>query len=171
MPTLRPNQYVIKPGALPPSLMVRHFKPDEWEEFIERSALQREVNGRPYHQVKRFGGPGDAGRDVEARLASMLTAYEWDLYQAKHYKAQLTPGEFFPELAKFFCHLAAGTYPTPRRYFVCSPQNAGPDLHDLIANPATFKQRFLGDWAAGKTGMKNLISGLTIDLPWNFRTS
>ena len=64
MSTLRPNQLVIKPGALPPSLMVRHFKPDEWEEFIERSTLQREVNGRKYDQVKRFGGPGDAGLGV-----------------------------------------------------------------------------------------------------------
>lgn len=57
--------------------MVRHFKPDEWEEFIERSALRREVSGGGYHQVKRFGGPGDAGRDVEARLAGELTAYQW----------------------------------------------------------------------------------------------
>ncbi|MFM0114597.1 ABC-three component system protein [Paraburkholderia nemoris] len=161
MSTLRPNQLVIKAGALPPSLMVRHFKPDEWEEFIERSALQRELNGRKYHQVKCFGGPGDAGRDVEARLTDALTADQWDLYQGKHYKAPLTPGEIFPELAKFFRHLAAGTYPTPRRYFVCSPQNAGPDLHDLIAAPAKLKQRFLTDWAGGKTGMKNLVSYLT----------
>lgn len=161
MSTLRPNQLVIKAGALPPSLMVRHFKPDEWEEFIERSALQREQNGRKYHQVKCFGGPGDAGRDVEARLTDALTADQWDLYQGKHYKAPLTPGEIFPELAKFFRHLAAATYPTPRRYFVCSPQNAGPDLHDLIAAPAKLKQRFLTDWAGGKTGMKNLVSYLT----------
>jgi hypothetical protein len=161
MSTLRPNQLVIKAGALPPSLMVRHFKPDEWEEFIERSALLREVYGRRYDQVKRFGGPGDAGRDVEARLTHALTAGQWDLYQAKHYKAPLTPGEFFPELAKFFRHLAAGTYPVPRRYFVCSPQNAGPDLHDLIASPAKLKQRFLTDWAGGKTGMKSLVSNLT----------
>jgi hypothetical protein len=164
MSTLRPNQLVVKPGALPPSLMVRHFKPDEWEEFIERSALLRDVDGNRYHQVKRFGGPGDAGRDVEARLAAALIPDQWDLYQAKHYKAPLTPGEFFPELAKFFRHLAAGTYPPPRRYFVCSPQNAGPDLHDLIANPATLKRRFLADWAAGKTGMKNLVSALTADV-------
>jgi hypothetical protein len=164
MSKLRPNQLVIKPGALPPSLMVRHFKPDEWEEFIERSALQRDVKGRQYHQVKRFGGPGDAGRDVEARLTDALTPYEWDLYQAKHYKAPLTPGEFFPELAKFFRHLTAGTYPPPRRYLVCSPQNAGPDLHDLIASPAMLKQRFVADWAAGKTGMKSLVGGLSAEV-------
>lgn len=161
MSQLRPHQYVIKPGALPPSLMVRHFTPLEWEQFIESSALQREASGRPYVQVKRFGGPGDAGRDVEARLTAALTAYDWDLYQAKHYKSPLSPSEFFPELARFFCHLAAGTYPPPRRYYVCSPQNAGPDLHDLIANPAAFKARFMADWAGGKTGLKGVVGELT----------
>jgi len=53
----------------------------------------------------RSGGcePAPVGRSrkvqAEARLTSALTAYECDLYQAKHYKAPLKPGEFFPETA------------------------------------------------------------------------
>jgi len=60
--------------------------------------------------VKQLGGAGDGGRDVEARLVPALIVGEWNLYQAKHYNAGITPSEFFPELAKFFLQLVASTY-------------------------------------------------------------
>ena len=66
----------------------------------------------------------------------------------------LTPGDAFPELAKFFRNLSYGTYPCPKHYYLCSPRNAGVTLHDLLADPARMKGEFLANWAAGERGLK-----------------
>jgi len=104
--------------------------------------------------VKRMGGAGDGGRDIEARFVPDLVEDQWDLYQAKHYRGALSPTELFPDLAKVFVNLSTGTYPRPANYYICAPLNLGPDLHDLVAKPDEFKARFIADWKAGKTGLK-----------------
>lgn len=157
----RRNRYAVRRGALPPSAQIMHFSHEQWEQFIEDACVERRIGSRRYAQVKRLGNAGDAGRDVEARLTPQLTDSQWDLFQGKHYDHRLTPGDAFPELAKFFVNLDAGVFPAPRVYYFCSPQNAGPDLHDLFAAPTTFKQRFLSDWKDGKTGLKDWKSKLT----------
>ncbi|MBI3713374.1 MAG: hypothetical protein HY253_10500 [Burkholderiales bacterium] len=157
----RKNKIVVKHGALPPSVQVQHFSAAQWEEFIEAACVSRLMGSKNYAQVKRLGNAGDAGRDVEARLVHVLLEGQWDLYQAKHYNHRLTPSDVFGELVKFFGHVEAKTYPRPRYYYVCSPQNAGPDLHDLIAAPDKFKQRFLSDWQSGATGLKGKSHLLT----------
>ena len=73
----------------------------------------------------------------------------------------MTPGDAFPELAKFFKHLSDGTYPRPRTYYLCAPRGVGNDLHNLMASPDAFKVRFLAEWAAGVTGLKSRSSELT----------
>jgi hypothetical protein len=156
------NNFVSKGGILPPSAIVMHFSPNQWEDFIEAACVFRELDGRKYYQVKRIGNAGDAGRDVEARFIPELREDEWDLYQCKHYENPLTPGNAFGELAKFFINLSEEVFPRPRRYYFCSPKNAGPDLHDLIAAPANFQKRFLADWTAGTTGLKNRTASLTV---------
>lgn len=160
----RTNQLVVKAGALPPSVQVQHFHPSQWEQFIETSCVANTDSKFQYARVKRLGGAGDAGRDIEARLVENLLPYQWDLYQAKHYKSPLAPADLFPELAKFFRHLANNAYPPPRNYFICSPQNAGPDLHDLLEKPKELKQRLLDDWAGEKSGLKGQSKWLTDDV-------
>lgn len=161
----RKNRFVAKRGALPPSAQVLHFSPSQWEQFIEAACVLRPLDGgAKYTFVKKLGGAGDGGRDIEARMVSTLEANRWDLFQAKHYAAGLTPSDVFPELAKFFKHLLAGTYPQPRFYFLCAPRGVGNDLHDLMANPALLKQRFVDDWKAEKTGFKGRVDELTDDL-------
>lgn len=157
----RRNQFVGKGGVLPPSAIVMHLSHDQWEVFIETACLYRQINDGNYVQVKRLGNAGDAGRDIEARLVDDLVKDKWDLYQAKHYDHRLTPSDAFAELAKFFTNLSAGIFPVPRRYFFCSPQNAGPDLHDLFAKPGDLKARFVKDWRAGVTGLKEWKEKLT----------
>lgn len=158
----RKNRFEVKRGAVPPSSLVLHFSPDQWEKFIEEACRQRKLpNGASYASVKQLGGAGDGGRDVEARLAPALAAGQWDLYQAKHYSAGLKPSEFFPELAKFFLQLVAGTYPAPRQYLLCAPRGVGNDLHNLLSKPAEFKMRFLDDWTAEKTGLQGRGAELT----------
>jgi hypothetical protein len=161
----RKNRFTVKRGVLPPSAQVLHFSPDQWEQFIEGACVLRPLDGgASYAFVKKLGGAGDGGRDIEARLIPTLELDQWDLYQAKHYDAGLTPSDAFPELAKFFNHLLAGTYPRPRTYYFCAPKGVGNDLHDLLAKPLEFKQRFVADWKAGKTGFKGRSAELTDEL-------
>jgi hypothetical protein len=152
--TMQKNSLEISAGAFPPSVQLKQFNDKQWEAFIESCCLlDNGIRGK-YEFVKGFGGPGDAGRDVEARLVTDLLIDQWDLYQAKHYQHPLAPSDIFPELAKFFWHLGLGTFPRPRYYFICAPLNTGPELHDLLAKPSEFKKKFLDDWDLGKTGLK-----------------
>ena len=105
------NRLEISAGAFPPSVQVKQFNDKQWEAFIESCCVLDDGIRGKYVSVKRLGGPGDAGRDVEARLVPDLIIDQWDLYQAKHYQHQLAPSDFFPELAKFFWHLGLGTFP------------------------------------------------------------
>lgn len=149
-------------GVMPPSAQVLHFEPSRWEKLIEDAVRLRPLGqGEAYALVKRLGAANDKGRDVEARLVPQREAGKWDLYQAKHYENPLTPSDIFPELAKFFKHLAAGTYVPPRHYLICAPRSVGSDLFDLLAKPDDFKQRFLADWAVGATGLQKLKADLT----------
>ncbi|WP_442593319.1 ABC-three component system protein [Parapusillimonas sp. JC17] len=158
----RKNRFEVKRGVVPPSSLVLHFSPDQWEKFIEEACRQRtSPNGALYSVVKQLGGAGDGGRDIEARLVTALSEGQWDLYQAKHYSTRLSPSEFFPELAKFFLQLVAGTYPPPRNYLLCAPRGVGNDLHNLLSKPVEFKARFLRDWMAGKTGLQGRSDELT----------
>jgi hypothetical protein len=163
--TARKNQFVVRKG-LPPSAQVLHFSPDGWELFIEAACVLRPLSGDggKYQFVKKMGGAGDGGRDIEARFTTDLLPQKWDLYQAKHYGSGLTPSEMFPEFAKFFLHLKAKTYPPPRFYYLCAPKGVGNDLHDLLAKPAEFKKRFIEAWANGKTGLKGRTAELSSDL-------
>lgn len=159
------NRRAPNPGASAPSIQVRHFSDGQWEEFIEDACHEmKDGSAGRYCYIKRLGGAGDGGRDIEARLVPALEAGNWDLFQAKHYAHPLAPSEFFPELAKFFTNLSAGVYPAPRFYFICAPQNTGPDLHNLLAKPVTFKKEFVDAWKTGKRGLKGQESGLTKDV-------
>ncbi|MBR7745141.1 hypothetical protein KDM92_00995 [Undibacterium sp. BYS107W] len=161
----RKNQFAVKRGAIPPSSQVLLFHSDQWEKLVEVACLNRPVgDGLKYAFVKQLGGSGDGGRDIEARLQPNLIEGQWDLYQGKHYNHALTPSDVFKELAKFFLHLAAKTYPEPRYYYLCAPRGVGNDLHNLMTRPHEFKQRLLQDWKEGKTGFKGRSLELTPDL-------
>ncbi len=161
MSTPKPNQLVVKRGAVPPAVYLLHVSDKQWEEFIEAACRCREINGGKYASVKVLGNAGDKGRDVEARLQPTLMADQWDLYQAKHYEKRLTPGNAYPELVKLFGHLLADSFPVPRKYYFCAPRNAGPDLHDLIAKPDAFRAAFLDAWKKGTHDLKADVSKLT----------
>ncbi len=162
----RKNQHIIKGGVLKPSSQVLLLSADQWEDFILAAALQRLlVDGRRYAVVKRLGGAGDGGRDIEARYDLDLVCDGWDLYQAKHYAHGLTPSEAFPEMAKFFKQLALKTYPRPAHYYFCCPRAVGNELHNAMALGAkSFKDKFLAAWRDGHTGMKGRASELTHDV-------
>ena len=161
----RENRFAVKRGALPPSAQVQHFNEDEWEDFIDEACRYKpHSDGDQYVYIKRLGGAGDGGRDIEARFVETHEEGRWDLYQAKHYAAGITPSVFFPELAKFFRNLEAGVYTRPRRYFLCAPKNAGNDLHNLFADPIKFRNVFLNAWKTENTGLKEKKFQLTAEI-------
>lgn len=163
----KPNRKTIRPGSFDPTMQIRSFSDKQWEQFIE-DACRRMLSGsvKRYAEVKRIGGSGDGGRDIEARLVagSVLVECRWDLFQAKHYNHPLQPSDLFPEVAKFFLNLNAKTYPAPRHYYVCSPQNAGPDLHNFLGKPAEFKMEFLKSWKDGTRGLRSLKDSFSADV-------
>lgn len=158
------GRLVVKRGAVPPAVYLMHVSDKDWERFIEEACRQRIIDGKPYVSVKILGNANDKGRDIEARLKPELTEDGWDLYQAKHYSNRLTPADAFPELVKFFIHLDGKSYPCPRKYYFCAPQNLGPTLHDLVAAPDEFKRQFLNAWRTGKQGLGGLEAKLTSDV-------
>lgn len=162
----RKTRHVAKGGVIQPSSQVLLLSPDQWEEFILAAARQRGLpSGRNYAVVKRLGGAGDGGRDIEARCGPALVRDEWDLYQAKHYSHGLTHTDAFPEMAKFFKQLALKTYPRPRSYIFCCPRAVGNDLHNTMASGAVaFKAKFLDAWKNEHTGMKGRAAELTQDV-------
>ncbi|WP_426683530.1 ABC-three component system protein [Xanthomonas translucens pv. undulosa] len=163
---LRKTQHVTAGGVIQPSSQVLLLNPDQWEEFILAAARQRTLpGGIPYAVVKRLGGTGDGGRDIEARYSTALVRDGWDLYQAKHYKQGLTPSDAFPEMAKFFKQLALKTYPRPNYYYFCCPHAVGNELHNTMASGASaFKTKFIDAWKNEKTGMKGRAAELTPDV-------
>lgn len=162
----RKTQLVTKGGVIKPSSQILLFDPDQWEELILAAARMRVLpNGRKYAVVKRLGGAGDGGRDVEARFDQALVRDGWDLYQGKHYAQGLTPSEAFPEMAKFFKQLALKTYPRPSHYYFCCPRAIGNELHNTMAGGAkAFKAKFLDAWENEHTGMKGRAAELTQDV-------
>jgi len=147
------HRLVVKRGTVPPSVFLHTISDKDWEEFIAAACRQRRIGTAKYVSVKVLGNAGDKGRDVEARLQATLVADGWDLYQAKHYEQRLTPGNAYPELLKFFGHLLAKSFPVPRKYYFCAPKNAGPELHDLLAEPDKLRSSLLSAWRAGTRGL------------------
>lgn len=162
----RKTQHVTKGGVIQPSSQVLLLNPDQWEEFILASARQRDLSGgSQYAVVKRLGGAGDGGRDIEARYDQALVRDGWDLYQAKHYGQGLTQSDAFPEMAKFFKQLALKTYPRPNFYYFCCPRAVGNELHNTMASgAAAFKAKFVDAWKNEHTGMKGRAAELTQDV-------
>lgn len=163
---LRKTQHVTAGGVIQPSSQVLLLNPDQWEEFILAAARQRRLpGGARYVAVKRLGGAGDGGRDIEARYVPALARDSWDLYQAKHYRQGLTQSDAFPEMAKFFKQLALKTYPRPNHYYFCCPHAIGNELHNtMAAGPVAFKAKFIDAWKNEKSGMKGRAAELTADV-------
>ncbi len=162
----RKNRLVATGGAIQPSSKILLFTPDQWEEFI-LAASQRRIlpSASRYASVKRLGGAGDGGRDIEARFGKDLLRDQWDLYQAKHYDHGLTQSDAYPEMAKFFKQLALKTYPRPKTYYWCCPRAIGNELHNaMAAGAASFKAKFIAAWQNETHGMKGKAAELTSEV-------
>lgn len=150
-------RYILKPGTFLPAAQVRLWDDKKWERFVEKCCKLLTVpTGTPlpkYVSVKRLGGKGDKGRDIEALMSKTRAADQWDLYQCKHYKNPLNRGDLYPELVKFIGHLVKGSYPLPANYFICAPLDCGNELHDLLSDVAKLKSDFISAWSKGELSL------------------
>ena len=115
----------------------------KWEDFIE-DCVRELANKEQYVSVDRLGGAGDKGRDICAYLEPQATTdNSWDLYQAKYYSSTgMSPGNFFPEVAKFFDMVHLKNYSKPRKYYLCTLK-IGSSLHDCFKDSIKFKNDFI----------------------------
>jgi len=156
--TQKSLRYIIKPGAYPPAAQVRLWDDKKWERFVETcckvQGSETKANSLKYVSVRRLGGKGDKGRDIEALIAKPRAIDAWDLYQCKHYKNPLNRGDLYPELSKFFGHLVKDSYPRPANYFICAPLDCGNDLYDLLSDAKKLKADFVSAWSNEDLGLR-----------------
>jgi hypothetical protein len=125
---------------------LRNYSNVEWELFVEewcRGLAKR------YAEVKRFGGPGDLGRDVVGFVDAAKFDGLWDNYQCKHLEKQLTPASAGLEIAKIIYHSFAGEFTPPRRMYFCCPRDVSMDLANLLGSPTKLRDYVLAHWDSG----------------------
>ncbi|CAD7386122.1 ABC-three component system protein [Xanthomonas arboricola] len=137
------SSHVQSGVPVPKSVRIRHFSPDEWEEFIEEWASSLDSS---YVKVRRFGGAGDLGVDISGFCSEQGFHGDWDNFQCKRYDHPLRPGDIWVEIGKVIYYSHQGQYQPPRRYyFVCS-QGVGTSLEKLLDTPGTLKEKLLENW-------------------------
>ena len=134
-PTAPPEctaEQILTGPRLTPKEYIEGYSDKKFEAFIEEWAFfyLKEICG-DYIKVMNFGGAGDKGRDVIGYVNDS-DPLVCDIYQCKHYKDAIAPGDFYPELAKMCKHVYDGSIPLPRNYFVVAPKDVGPSLGDML---------------------------------------
>lgn len=99
-----------------------------------------------YHEVTRFAGAGDMGRDVVGFLSSSRHEGEWHNYQCKQYSKTLPTETALNEIGKILYFSFLGKFTDPTAYFFVTPRGTNRNLEELIFKPQKFKQEFLNKW-------------------------
>ena len=115
---------------------------DELESFVREWAIKK----AEYHEVERFTGPGDMGRDVVGFCTKERHEGPWDNYQCKQYGRTLQTEVGVREISKLLYYSFTGQFSTPTSYFFVAPRGINRNLKRLIANPSQFRQALLDKW-------------------------
>lgn len=142
---LTPEEILMGP-SISPEKRIQLYEDGEFEEFIREWAFLCLQKSGEYQGVRRFGGSGDLGRDIVGYLELPLKPARFDIYQCKHYKNPITPGEIWPEIAKLCVFTHEKRFPLPRYYFIVAPQDVGPKLGDLIDQPEKLRAELQVVW-------------------------
>jgi hypothetical protein len=146
MPASDPSTIVSSAGPLiRPAERILLWSSDEWETFIREWAT---TFASEYQSVRHFGGAGDKGIDVAGFESALGFEGTWDAFQAKHYDHALTPGDAFPEIAKFLRNLRSDELTMPRAYYFVAPRGCGTTLARELKRPEKLKTHFL-EWLDG----------------------
>jgi hypothetical protein len=115
---------------------------EELEQFC-RQWVER-LSG--YREVKRFGGPGDKGRDVVGFLTENRHEGEWDNFQCKQYRKRLGVNEGLLSVGKVLYWASKGGFTSPRKFYFVAPKGLNRELTSLIDKPSEFKKELVRRW-------------------------
>lgn len=131
-------------GKLRPAIsVIQLFSSDEWEEFILEWA---DSLRKQYHEVGRFAGSGDMGRDICAFYGSSGTLCDWDNFQCKHYDHALAPTDIWVELGKLCYYTHIGMFSVPKNYYFVAPKGCGSKLSTLLQKPDQVRRELISQW-------------------------
>lgn len=106
-----------------------------------------ELKKEDYHEVRRYGGSKDLGRDVVGFATSKRHEGAWHNFQCKQYLQRRLPyAEGLIELAKCFYHADANGFTMPERYFFIAPHGLARRLELLFDKPEHFRRTVLVSW-------------------------
>ncbi len=143
---------------------IKGWDEDRFERYIHEWAHTQKNRG-VYGKIVWAPGSGDKGRDIRAYVTD--ESDEWDNYQCKFYKAPLTPGNVWLELAKLCYYTHRKDFTVPRKYYFVAPYDAGPSLSDLFGKREEIRDGLLAEW--GKSG-KEAIATKLVPLDGPLRT-
>ena len=151
------NQQILLGQKHEPSELIKLYSQDDWEEFIREwvQSLRRR-----YREVRRASGAGDKGRDVVGYVCEINAGGPWDNFQCKHYDHALYPSDIWKELAKLCYYTFSKIYSVPRAYYFVAPQGVGPEVLQLLENPANMKAGLIAQWEKG-----DLLKGSKKEVP------
>lgn len=146
---------------LEPIDIITTYDEDKFEAFIKEWAFEfLQQLSKKYVQVSHFGGAGDKGRDIVCYKS--LKPVKCDVFQCKHYKNALSPGDARLELAKLCYNTHKKKIALPDQYWFVSPHDVTPALGLLLEDPVQMKQDLIDYWSdtSGKSPLcSRLVKG------------
>ena len=143
-PSATPSSAHVQSGMpIPKPIRVRHFSPEEWEQFVEEWATTLDDS---YAKVRRFGGASDCGVDIAGFCTPNGFQGSWDNYQCKRYRNPLVPSDIWSEIGKVIYHSYMGEYSVPRVHYFVASSGVGTKLEKLLDKPTELNQKLLSNW-------------------------
>jgi len=99
-----------------------------------------------YHEVERFSGSGDLGRDVVGFLTKQRHEGPWDNYQCKQYGSTLATHIAIAEVGKVLYYSWKGEFTAPSGFFFVAPRGLNRNLKKLVFKPSEFKSTIINEW-------------------------
>ncbi len=131
------------------------------ERFVRRWA--KVMTSPKYHEVQRFSGAGDMGRDVVGFLTDQLHEGPWHNFQCKQLgQRNLSVGAALLELGKIIHFGNQGEFTLPEQYTFVAPRGLSRPLEALIFKPNELRQALVDKW--DECCAKKIETGKTIPL-------
>lgn len=157
------NARLLGVGAgLPISALERLalFSADDFERFTLEWATGYLQKQKGFKEVQWRGGAGDKGRDIIAWLdSSDIEPRRWELYQCKHYDANLGFPKAGIEIAKILYYTFIGDYKAPDGYYFVTHKGVTSPFQDLLDDPMKLKAAVIQAWddyAVGITSKESI---------------
>lgn len=99
-----------------------------------------------YHEVRRFAGPGDKGRDVVGFLTDGRHDGAWDNYQCKQYLRGITVPQALLAIGKVLYWASQEEFTPPNNFYFVAPKGLANKLEAIIDKPSELKAELIKGW-------------------------